>query len=150
MVLEWGSLGLTITNDLCKSSFCTRMSKRAGGPWSGQMCTSVVTVTAPFSSSSLEGMAGHRHLDTRLRAHSLPPQGTGVSRAVSLQPEGSLEMTIQCMWPLQCVWGCISVSGDIFVSPCFTPSSLKTVYPFFVHLFASWICGFSGWQRHIE
>lgn len=150
MLLEWGSLGLTITNDFCKSSFCTRVSKRAGGPWSGQMCTSVVTVTAPFSSSSLEGMAGHRHLDTRMRAHSLPPTrhgglaGSQPAAGGELRNDHPMHVAITvCMRLYLCLWWhfCVSLFYTLFIEDCiplFCPSLCILDMSFF-----------SGW-RHIE
>lgn len=34
------------------------------------MCVSVITVIAPFTSSTLEGTAGQHHLGTRTQAHT--------------------------------------------------------------------------------
>lgn len=73
----------------------------------GQMCETVITVIAPFSSSTLGEMAGQHHLDAHTSTSTALTSRGKVSGVVSLQQEGRSEIIITCVFVCVCV--CVPV-----------------------------------------
>lgn len=98
-----------------------------------QMCVSVITVIAPFTSSTLGGTAGQHHLDTYSTYMAIMSHG-GVSWIVSRQTGEALKRLRVCCVSVFCDRVYVSVSlfpGDIFLSDfssCIFFPSLSTFF----------------------
>lgn len=91
-----------------------------------QMCVSVITVIAPFTSSTLGGTAGQRHLDAHSTYMAIGCHW-GVSWVVSQQQEGSLQMITRVC--------CVSVFCDRVYAFAFFVTVSVSLFPGGIFLF---------------
>lgn len=126
MVLEWGSLGLTITNDFCKSSFCTHVHELAALERTDVhvhlYCNRSIYLILPGRDGwSLP--SGHMHASTFTAATRLGGLAGSQPRAGGkLRNDHPVHVTVTvCMIFSLC-------PSDIFMSSCFTPSKSNILF----------------------
>lgn len=119
------------SEELCQQHFCTCVCVQTS--WqprrgAGQMCALVITVIAPFTSSTPGGVAGQHHLDTHTSTcTAITRHGRGLW-VVRLQHEAKCDSVYAFT-----IFVAVSISpffpGDIFLSLSLPPPRPAHLYP---------------------